>query len=86
MRGGCSGRGAIIGLSIKTIGEAEAAPVDLIDYVGIGGVFATTLEEQRIAPIGAAGLARIVAVFMRRARRSCRSAPSPASTPATPAP
>src|SRR5258708_32369166 len=29
---------AIIGLSIKTVAQAEAAPVYLLDYVGIGGV------------------------------------------------
>ena len=38
------GRGAIIGLSIKTVAEAQAAPVDLIDYVGSGGVYVTRLE------------------------------------------
>src|SRR2546427_9141688 len=36
------GRHAVIGLSIKTTAQAEAAPLDLIDYAGVGGVFATT--------------------------------------------
>jgi len=35
------GRDAIIGLSIKTVAEADAAPVELIDYVGSGGVYVT---------------------------------------------
>src|SRR6201986_2846026 len=35
------GRDAIIGLAIKTVAEAQAAPVDLIDYVGSGGVYVT---------------------------------------------
>jgi thiamine-phosphate pyrophosphorylase len=61
------GRHAIIGLSIKTVAQAEAAPVDLLDYVGIGGVFATTSKDNPNPPIGPAGLARIAAVFRRRA-------------------
>jgi thiamine-phosphate pyrophosphorylase len=58
---------ALIGLSVKTIAQAEAAPVDLLDYVGIGGVFATTSKDNRDAPIGTQGLARIIEVFRRRA-------------------
>jgi thiamine-phosphate pyrophosphorylase len=58
---------AIIGISIKTVAEAEAAPVDLIDYVGSGGVYVTLSKQQKNAPIGPAGLARIVDVFRRRA-------------------
>ncbi len=50
---------AIIGLSIKTVAQAAAAPIDLLDYVGIGGVFATTSKDNTSAPIGPAGLARI---------------------------
>ena len=40
------GRGAIIGLSVKTVEEANAAPVELIDYVGSGGVYVTTSKQQ----------------------------------------
>jgi thiamine-phosphate pyrophosphorylase len=61
------GRGAIIGLSIKSVAEAEAAPLDLIDYVGSGGVYATLSKQQKNAPIGPEGLARIVAVLRRLA-------------------
>src|SRR5262249_26313038 len=39
------GRAAIIGLSVKTMAQAQAAPVDLIDYVAIGGVFATSSKD-----------------------------------------
>src|SRR5207244_3884177 len=53
------GREAIIGLSIKTVAQAEAAPVDLIDYVGVGGVFATSSKDNTKPPIGPAGLAHI---------------------------
>jgi thiamine-phosphate pyrophosphorylase len=61
------GRDAIIGLSVKTAAQAEAAPIDLLDYVGIGGVFATTSKDNPDPPIGPAGLARIAAVLRRRA-------------------
>ena len=50
------GRDAIIGLSIKTVAEAQAAPVDLIDYVGSGGVYVTGSKQQKNAPIGPEGL------------------------------
>lgn len=58
---------AIIGLSIKTVEQAQAAPVELLDYVGIGGVYGTTSKQQKSKPIGVDGLARIVAVFRARA-------------------
>jgi thiamine-phosphate pyrophosphorylase len=62
------GAGAIIGLSIKTVEEAETAPIELIDYVGAGGVYVTLSKQQKNAPIGPAGLARIVSVFRRRGK------------------
>lgn len=61
------GSKAVIGLSIKTIAQAEAAPTDLVDYVGIGGVFATTSKDNPNPPIGIYGLARIAGVFRQRA-------------------
>ncbi len=61
------GPDAIIGLSIKTEAQAEAAPVELLDYVGIGGVYATTSKHNPEPPIGPAGLAGIATVFRRRA-------------------
>ena len=61
------GRTAIIGLSIKSVAQAEAAPLDQLDYVAIGGVFATTSKDNTAAPIGLAGLREIVRVV--RARR-----------------
>ena len=50
------GRGAIIGLSIKTVAQAAAAPLDLIDYVGIGGVYGTTSKDNNIEADRVAGL------------------------------
>jgi thiamine-phosphate pyrophosphorylase len=61
------GANAIIGLSIKSVEEAEAARLDLVDYVGSGGVYATSSKQQKNAPIGPAGLARIIATLRRRA-------------------
>jgi thiamine-phosphate pyrophosphorylase len=62
------GREAIIGLSIKSVAQAEAAPIDLIDYVGVGGVFATSSKNSTSQPIGPAGLARIATVLRQRRR------------------
>jgi thiamine-phosphate pyrophosphorylase len=61
---------AIIGLSIKTVAQAEAAPLDLLDYVGVGGVFATSSKDNPNPPIGPGGLARIADVFRQRAAPS----------------
>jgi thiamine-phosphate pyrophosphorylase len=60
------GSRAIIGLSVKSVEEAEAARLDLVDYVGSGGVYATSSKQQKNVPIGPAGLARIIAALRRR--------------------
>ena len=81
MRGACSGRDAIIGLSINTEALAEAAPIELLDYVGIGGVYATTSKDQKKPPIGVDGLAphrrrvpraRSEIPVLRHRRHQCR--------------
>jgi thiamine-phosphate pyrophosphorylase len=69
------GPGAIIGLSIKNVTEAKAAPVALIDYVGSGGVYATLSKLQKNAPIGPEGLARIIAVLHSRAHKEKKELP-----------
>ena len=61
------GRDAIIGLSIKTVAEANAAPVGLIDYVGSGGVYVTGSKQQKNAPIGPEGLTRVIVALHERA-------------------
>jgi thiamine-phosphate pyrophosphorylase len=63
------GRDAIIGLSIKRVDQAEAAPLDLLDYAAVGGVFATSSKDNPDPPIGTDGLACIVGTFRRRAAR-----------------
>jgi thiamine-phosphate pyrophosphorylase len=62
------GRSAIIGLSVKTVDEARRAPLEHLDYVAVGGVFATASKDNAAAPIGLAGLAEIVKTL--RARQS----------------
>jgi thiamine-phosphate pyrophosphorylase len=60
------GRTAIIGLSIKTLDEAKAAPLELLDYVAVGGVYGTTSKENAKAPIGLEGLRAVVQAIRAR--------------------
>src|SRR5580658_4470445 len=61
------GPDAIIGVSIKTVAAAEAAAVGLIDYAGVGGVYATLSKEQKTPPIGIDGFARVAGILRGRA-------------------
>jgi thiamine-phosphate pyrophosphorylase len=61
------GREAIIGLSIKTREQVEAAPLDLLDYVCIGGVFQTSSKDNREPPVRPDGFARLAAMVRARA-------------------
>ena len=61
------GPSAVIGLSVKTIAEAKAAPLDVLDYVCLGGVFVTTSKDNTSAPIGIAGLRDLLATLRARA-------------------
>ncbi len=60
------GKTAIIGLSIKTLEQAKAAPLDLLDYVAIGGVYGTTSKDNTSAPVGIAGLRSIAQAIRAR--------------------
>jgi len=60
------GRTAIIGLSVSTVRQAQAAPLELLDYVGIGPVFATGSKGDANAPIGISGLREIVRAIRAR--------------------
>src|SRR5512144_2887302 len=60
------GRGAIIGLSVKTVEQALAAPLEHLDYVAIGGVYGTASKDNTAAPIGIAGLREIVRIIRAR--------------------
>ncbi len=61
------GRDAIVGLSIKTIEQVNAAPVDALDYVCIGGVFPTLSKDNPDAPVGVAGFSRLASAMRARA-------------------
>lgn len=65
------GRDAIIGLTIKSAEDADRAPLEVIDYACIGGVFATASKANPDPPIGLDGLGRLC----RRLR--ARGAPWP---------
>lgn len=60
------GRTAIIGLSVKTVEQAQNAPLDLLDYVAVGGVYDTSSKDTTAAPIGLSGLRAIVQVMRAR--------------------
>jgi thiamine-phosphate pyrophosphorylase len=60
---GCT---AIIGLSIKTVQQAQAAPLELLDYVAIGGIYGTTSKDNTSTPIGVSGLRAIVQAVRAR--------------------
>jgi len=51
----------ILGLSVNSESAAHAVDPALVDYVGIGPVFATPTKPDHEQPIGFAGLARIIA-------------------------
>jgi thiamine-phosphate pyrophosphorylase len=59
---------AIIGLSIKSRTQVEAAPLGALDYVCVGGVFATTSKENPDPPIGVAGFTQLAADLRARAK------------------
>lgn len=56
------GADALIGLTIKSLENARAAPLDVIDYACIGGVF-TTLSKDNPSNIGLQGWAQIADHF-----------------------
>jgi thiamine-phosphate pyrophosphorylase len=63
------GPDAVIGQSIKTIAQAQAAPIEALDYVCVGGVFATTSKDNPDPPVGIGGLVAIIEVLRARAPR-----------------
>jgi thiamine-phosphate pyrophosphorylase len=60
------GQGPFIGLSIRTPEQAAAAPLSLLDYVGIGGVYSTLSKARAQSPIGLDGLGEVVGVLRAR--------------------
>jgi thiamine-phosphate pyrophosphorylase len=60
------GPAPFLGLSVRTAAQARAAPLGLIDYVGIGGVYATVSKASGKTPIGIDGLREVVQVLRHR--------------------
>ncbi|MGO4134390.1 thiamine phosphate synthase [Rhizobium brockwellii] len=54
------GRDMILGLSVESEALANAVDPDLVDYTGVGPVFATPTKADHKQPIGFDGLARLV--------------------------
>jgi thiamine-phosphate pyrophosphorylase len=61
------GSSAFIGLSIKTLQQAQDAPLEHLDYVCIGGVYETMSKDNPDPPIGPEGLRAIAAAIRKRA-------------------
>ena len=61
------GKSAIIGLSLKTVMQAQTAPLEHLDYVAVGGVFATRSKDNPDPPVGLGGLRTIIDVVHKRA-------------------
>jgi thiamine-phosphate pyrophosphorylase len=57
---------ALIGLSINSPERARSGPLDAVNYVGIGGVFATLSKDNPNKPIGVDGLAALIAIVRER--------------------
>lgn len=55
------GPDAIVGLTVHTLAEAEAADGAPIDYASVGGVFETTSKHNPQPPIGVHGFVEIAA-------------------------
>ncbi len=59
------GTDAIIGLSIKTIEQAENAPIEFLDYAFVGGVFYTQSKDNKTS-VGIHGWIEIASILKRR--------------------
>lgn len=63
------GPAAIIGVTIRTVGEARETPLGPVDYAGVGGVFATTSKQNKTAPIGLSGVSELCGLLRDRKPR-----------------
>ena len=53
---------AIIGLTVRDTAELQAVDRQLVQYLGIGGVFVTTTKNNARQPIGLSGLQHLVSL------------------------
>jgi len=60
------GPDAIVGLTINSPLRADATDLDLFDYAGVGGVYGTTSKITKNAPIGIAGMAKVIEALHKR--------------------
>jgi thiamine-phosphate pyrophosphorylase len=60
------GPAAIIGATVKTAGHLEAIPPEAVDYLCIGGVYATAHKDNPDPPVGIDGFARLRAAARTR--------------------
>ena len=60
------GEKAYLGLTVRSSNEAQSAPLHLLDYVSVGGVFPTRSKINPDPPIGIDGLERIVNLLRSR--------------------
>jgi thiamine-phosphate pyrophosphorylase len=58
---------AIVGATVRSDGDVDVLAPGVIDYVCIGGVFATSSKDNPDPPIGIAGLARLARRVRERA-------------------
>lgn len=57
---------AYLGLTVRSVSEARSAPLQLLDYVSVGGVFRTRSKINSDSPIGLSGLGEIVNLLRSR--------------------
>jgi thiamine-phosphate pyrophosphorylase len=57
---------AIIGVTIRTLAEAEETELSSADYAAIGGVFVTASKQNETPPLGLSGLKQLAGVLHRR--------------------
>lgn len=62
------GPDAIIGCTVRSADEIDALPAAMLDYVSVGGVFATASKHNPEAPIGLDGVRGLVGRLGARAR------------------
>ncbi|MDE0308688.1 MAG: thiamine phosphate synthase [Acidiferrobacterales bacterium] len=60
------GEDACIGLTVRSVSEAQSAPVHLLDYISVGGVFRTHSKINPDPPIGLDRLEEIVSLLRSR--------------------
>jgi thiamine-phosphate pyrophosphorylase len=58
---------AIVGVTARSAEEARAVPHEIVDYVAIGGVFATASKDNTTTPVGLSGLRDLAALVRARA-------------------